>query len=71
MVSEINSLEWYKIIVHEAKPEEEFAHYDVISTRPYIMRLSDGREFVLNDDPPNTNRERPIEELLALGRVQG
>ena len=63
---EINSIEWYEIIVHEKKGEEKFAHYDTLFSDPYIFRLDDGRTFIINDDPPTTNRRRSLEELKAL-----
>ena len=61
---EINSLEWLDIIESEKKEGEKFAHYDVVAIRGH--RLEDGRMFVVNDDPPTTNRRRSIEELRDL-----
>lgn len=63
---EINSLEWYTIITSSPprKEGEKFANYTVVSKN--VHRLDDGRVFVLNDDPPNTNHSRPLEELNKL-----
>lgn len=61
---EINSLELFTILQEEKKDGEKFAHY-VNITVPAVM-LTDGRVFVVNDDPPTTNRERPFKELTGL-----
>lgn len=69
MASQINSLEWYNLLIHFKGPEEKFAHFDVMGSNPYLMRLQNGLEYELNDDIPHTNRQRPLEELIELGRA--
>ncbi len=62
---EINSLEWYSIIT-ENQEKGAFVDYERLSNDFMICRLKDGRVFLVNDDPPTTNRNRPIEELRKL-----
>ena len=60
----INSLEWYKLLKHEAKDGEKFASYDSIECN--VHRLPSGRVYKVVDDVETGNRSRPIEELIVL-----
>ncbi len=65
--SEINSLEFYQILIHDKEPDEKFADYDRISHHPMIVKMKkSGKVYLICDDPPKTNRQRSIEELLIL-----
>lgn len=64
---EINSLELHTILTHEKEPGETFADFDRVGNSPMVVKLKKtGRTFRINDDPPNTGRDRPIEELRKL-----
>ena len=65
---EINSLEFHELLLHHKRPNERFADYDRIDENDkFVVRLKvNGKSYTIDDNPPNTNRLRPIDELLKL-----
>jgi hypothetical protein len=63
---EINSLELFTLLDGEKKEGERFAHFTTVVSDPKVVKLDDGRRFLINDDPPTTNRSRSLEELRKL-----